>query len=99
MNGEKHATRPNYGLDAPRVVVGFGLLGGLLTILAVGIRWWVQNQSWRAFLFFGVIYLLTSALMVWSSKVGKLHMREIILNQAELRGDETGMPVVGGVSS
>jgi arsenite methyltransferase len=36
-----------------------------------------------------VIYLLTSALMVWSSKVGKLHMREIILNQAELRGDET----------
>jgi predicted small integral membrane protein len=75
------------------------LLGGLLTILAVGIRWWVQNQSWRAFLFFGVIYLLTSALMVWSSKVGKLHMREIILNQAELRGDETGMPVVGGVSS
>jgi SAM-dependent methyltransferase len=89
MNGEKHATRPNYGLDAPGVVVGFGLLGGLLTILAVGIRWWIQNPSWRPFLFFGVIYLLTSALMVWSSKVGKLHMREIILDQAELRGDET----------
>ncbi|MDN4594858.1 hypothetical protein [Polycladomyces subterraneus] len=51
MNGERKRIRPNYGLDAPAVVVGFGLLGGVLTILAVSIRWWIENPSWRPFLF------------------------------------------------
>ncbi len=82
------STRPDYGLDAPPIVYGylaFGVVGLVLLVLAgvlgrVTLLWW---GLWAA-----SIGLLTSAAMVYSSRIGKLRVRDRVLDQLDLAGTE-----------
>jgi arsenite methyltransferase len=92
--------KPDYGLDAPRiqlvgryggvmaVVVGsvlneHGVLNSLPTAVAIG----------NLIMWIGVGLFLGSALMTFGSRVGKLLLRDAILNSIEWRGDEQVLDV------
>jgi ubiquinone/menaquinone biosynthesis C-methylase UbiE len=71
--------RPNYGIDAPHV---------LLTFLAVGLTV-VLLSLWVRFLWItGAIFLLECLVMVWASRVGKFRVRDKLLNSVSWRGNE-----------
>jgi arsenite methyltransferase len=76
---------PNFGLDAPPIVLGFaalGVLGVALLIVArsaLMVRWGV----WAVVVGFGV-----SAAMTYSSKIGKVRARDHLLDRLRLSGDE-----------
>ncbi len=73
--------RANYGIDAPGVVMGLAL-GGLAMAVAAS---WLRMPGF----FWGAgSMLLTAALMVASSKLGKLRARDRLLDRVAWRGDE-----------
>jgi len=93
-------TKPDYGLDAPPVVrnlivagacclvagfVGFGLLAGIQPALAVGVL--------IAMLFSVLCFLVTVAAMAWSSRRGKLRLRERLVDSLGLQGSEVVLDV------
>lgn len=81
--------RPDFGLDAPPIVYGYTALGtaGIVLLvlagLSVGSSVLLGWGIWAFVLGFGV-----AALMVYSSKAGKLRVRDRLLDQLALRGDE-----------
>src|ERR1043166_637990 len=94
------ATKPNYGLDAPAVVRRFGIIGTLLLFIASAIHLCAGNSLPRwtqafvpPFVSIGIAFVLQAALMIWGSKVGKLRLREKILNSIPWRGDEQVLDV------
>ena len=93
---ESTAKNGDYGIDAPPVIRNL-ILAGLASMIA-GIVLYVVLASvqWRI----GVIVLVwgllagasmvaTAVLMVWSSKAGKLQLRERLVGALALRGTET----------
>src|SRR5262245_27165820 len=87
----------DYGLDAPGLVRRF-LLGGI-ALVALGttaIVWsgsgWLLGIS-IMLLLSGVILLGEGLYMIWSSRVGKLRARDILLDSLQLRGDERVLDV------
>jgi arsenite methyltransferase len=88
-------TRADYGIDAPGVVRNFALAGAAALALGVALRLVLGASRprlagtllavglWCAFWF-----LLTAALMLFSSKVGKYRERERLVDLVRLRGDE-----------
>jgi len=82
---------PDYGLDAPNLVRLF-LIGGLL-LLAAGLALVLLSTDWLtvagsiAFTF-GVIFTIEGLLMVWSSRYGKLRVRDRMLDGLGLTGQE-----------
>jgi len=95
--------RPDYGLDAPPVIRNLAIVGtAIITIglpayllvlplfpaLAVGLALWAAMV--------GFSMLLTAALMIWSSRRGKLYMRDKIIDSLHLHGDETVLEVGRG---
>ncbi|HEX9439574.1 MAG TPA: class I SAM-dependent methyltransferase [Roseiflexaceae bacterium] len=92
--------RANYGLDAPGLVRGFLLGGAALIALGLAARVWAPNTIvfiigsillWPGAIFFG-----EGILMVWSSRVGKFHERDRLLDGLDLRGDEAVLDVGPG---
>jgi SAM-dependent methyltransferase len=80
-------TSANYGLDAPAIVRGF-LLGGPL---ALGLGLWnpLSNGTVATTLVItGALLLVEGLWMVYSSRVGKLAVRDSVLDALKLRGDE-----------
>jgi SAM-dependent methyltransferase len=96
----RHIAKADYGLDAPGVVRGF-LLGGLALLLvgALALFWGAPAiGGWLGVLgillaITGFWYVVTSALMVRSSRIGKLHVRDRMLDALRLRGDERVLDV------
>lgn len=92
-------SRADYGIDAPPVV-GTLALGGL-AIISIGIAafLFISEPRWLMYLlgywgiFTGGSMLLMSLLMVWSSKVGKLHKRQTLIEPLQLKGNETVLDV------
>jgi SAM-dependent methyltransferase len=82
--------RPDYGLDAPTVVRRLLIAGTVLPLAGWGILWLApaHGSAGRILAYVGVSYLATGALMVWSSRVGKLRARDRLLDALRLRGDE-----------
>jgi arsenite methyltransferase len=90
--------KPNYGLDAPDVVRRFLLLGNAMLVCGVSslllsgsypiARWFVVP-----FLSVACSFLVTSAIMVWGSKFGKLRLRDKLISSLALRGDERVLDV------
>jgi ubiquinone/menaquinone biosynthesis C-methylase UbiE len=87
---------PDYGLDAPGLVRGFQIAGGLLLI--AGIAALTRHSAlfvtlgWTACS--GGLVLLTEALlMIRSSRTGKMRARDRLLDQLDLTGDETVLDV------
>ena len=95
MAEAKPAGPPDYGLDSPLLVRrmfgrgGWTLAGGLAV-------WWVNRAEYPgvaaellavlaaiALAFFGI-----GAFMIWSSRVGKLRLRDRLLDSLELTGGE-----------
>jgi len=91
--------KPNYGIDAPKVVLGLFLAGILglatgLASMAMGSRpgrWtgWIAGPS----LWMGGTFLLESAVMWWGSRIGKLRFRDKIIQAIPWRGDEQVLDV------
>ena len=91
--------RANYGLDAPTLVQRFLLGGGALALVGLGILIWgillqgiagtIVASIGVAALISGVGFLFSGTMMIWSSRVGKLHARDSLLDGLQLRGDET----------
>jgi SAM-dependent methyltransferase len=89
------AAQPDYGLDAPAIVRDMFTRGGWF--LAFGLPLWFMNRveypgpAWSLLSALGSIgagFIIIGAVMVWSSRVAKLKLREELLNAADLKGDE-----------
>jgi len=76
--------RPNYGIDAPNVVLTFLLIG----MLGVGLSFWLRFLRIP-----GAIFLLESLVMVWGSRAGKFRVRDKLLNSISWQGNEKVLDV------
>lgn len=81
--------RPDFGLDAPPIFYGFAALGvvgvGLLIVAGAAIpsSALIGWGLWALVVGFGF-----DGLMVYSSKIGKIRVRDRVLDTLALRGDE-----------
>ena len=101
MNDQNQPSNgPNYGIDAPDVVRRFLIVGMLATVL--GCLFMVMGQSeslgWTRFLIppsltVGCVFFTQSSVMIWGSKVGKLRIRDRIIQSIPWRGDEMVLDV------
>ena len=88
--------KPDYGLDAPKLVRNFAVRGGMLTAFAIAL--WIVNGAASQPLFsillsIGIGFLAIFCIMYWSSRVGKLKARDRILDNLPWRGDEKVLDV------
>jgi arsenite methyltransferase len=92
--------RANYGIDAPNVVrrfVRLGASGVLLGILLLLLR----NNGTINFvtrlagpsLSIGCTFLAMAGVMIWGSRIGKLRLRDRLMNTVAWRGDERVLDV------
>jgi arsenite methyltransferase len=94
------AGSPDYGLDAPRIVRSmFSRAAWTLAIAAV---LYIVNHSeypgpaarmCGVLALIGLVFLGVGAVMVWSSRVAKLRLRDQLLDSLALRGDERVLDV------
>jgi arsenite methyltransferase len=92
--------QPDYGLDAPKLVRRFSVRGGLFIAFAV-VLYFANRvtspgtaQALAGMLTcIGLGFLIVAATMVWSSRVGKLKLRDQLLDGFSWRGDETVLDV------
>jgi ubiquinone/menaquinone biosynthesis C-methylase UbiE len=93
------SARPNYGWDAPGIMLGFLASGGGMILVGVLIASFAPG-FWRclgwAVAVFGAVPLFFGVLMVIYGLVGKARIRERILDLARLRGGETVLDVGTG---
>ncbi|MBV9211155.1 MAG: class I SAM-dependent methyltransferase [Acidobacteria bacterium] len=93
-------TRADYGIDAPKVLLRFVIIG-VVGLLAASILFYTGLTKRSAlavsfentFLWGGLSCLLTAAVMFWGSKRGKLSLRDRVINSIEWRGDERVLDV------
>lgn len=90
----------DYGIDAPPVIRNLAIAGMasiaagvILDFLLAAVQLTIATTLLIWGLAAGGSMLLTAGLMVWSSKVGKLRMRERLIDMLALRGDETILDV------
>jgi arsenite methyltransferase len=92
--------KADYGIDAPGVVRNFALLGVWLVVLAAVLKLALSPYQpalavalahtcfWP-----GLWFTLTAVAMIWGSKVGKLRVRDRLLDAMPWRGDEQVLDV------
>jgi ubiquinone/menaquinone biosynthesis C-methylase UbiE len=89
------SSRADYGIDSPAIVAGLSCLSGLGFCAAL--VWHVFGHPppfWEIVLIAaGVYFLLAAGGMAWYSKVGKLRIRDEILEIIPWRGDEMVLDV------
>jgi SAM-dependent methyltransferase len=92
--------RGDYGIDAPIVVRNLFFAGVAAMIAGAIFRYLLAEKLpvigvilliWG--LFAGASMLVTATRMVWSSKIGKLRLRERLIDLLSLRGTETILDV------
>jgi len=89
----------DYGIDAPPVVRNLVLGGVAIIVVGIAAFLFLSEPPWLRYLlgYWGILaggsMLLTSLLMVGSSKVGKLRQRDILIQSLGLKGDETVLDV------
>ena len=90
----------DYGLDAPRIVRG--MFSRAAWTLGIALVIYFINRSeypgpaarmCGVLALIGLAFLAVGAVMVWSSRVAKLRLRDQILDSLELRGDERVLDV------
>jgi len=74
-------SRPNYGIDAPGIAARLAIVGIGCAAGALAFR--IDALAWP-----GATLIATAALMVASSKWGKIRQREWLLDHVAWRGDE-----------
>jgi arsenite methyltransferase len=94
------ATAPDYGIDAPRIVRG--MFSRAAWILGIALVIFFINRSeypgpaarmCGVLALIGLGFLAVGAVMMWSSRVAKLRLRDQILDALELKGDERVLDV------
>lgn len=87
-------TRPDYGVDAPRVVItmlGGGALAAIAGFALAPMAAPMAPTAWRAIIgtlrFGGLAWVATGAMMLLSSRVGKLRLRDRVLDALSLSPD------------
>ncbi|HEV8040024.1 MAG TPA: class I SAM-dependent methyltransferase [Bryobacteraceae bacterium] len=92
--------KPDYGLDAPKLVRRFAVRGGFLVAFSIVLYFANRNTSpgtaqglASILAAIGLGFLSTAAIMLWSSRVAKLKLRDRILAGFSWRGDETVLDV------
>jgi arsenite methyltransferase len=101
MNKHTSGTgRPNYGIDAPDVVRRFFQIGVLGIVLGFGSIFATKRGMlpWARIIVFpalaiGSTFLLEGAIMLWGSRVGKLRLRDKLIDSIPWRGDELVLDV------
>ena len=90
----------DYGIDAPLVVRNLFLAGTAAIVAGIVLNHLLASTRPAVgigLLVWGVLagasMLLTAALMVWSSRIGKLRLREKLIDSLDLRGTETILDV------
>jgi SAM-dependent methyltransferase len=90
--------RPDYGIDAPPVIRNLFLLAG--AALIVGLMFHFIRVTYPVYVplreiavVMGLNFLVNASVMLWYSKVSKLHRREQFLDQIPWRGDEAVLDV------
>jgi len=91
---------PNYGIDAPEVVLRFSIFGIIGVILWLGSIFALKTGflPWAGFierpgLWMGCSFLATAGVMLWGSKIGKLRLRDKVVSSIPWRGDEAVLDV------
>jgi SAM-dependent methyltransferase len=99
MSSQVVKAKADYGIDAPRVVrrffiLGFaGFFGGLALAKLMGIQSLLMATLIGTAVFGGAIWMLTACFMVFGSKVLKLRLRERLLDDIPWRGNEQVLDV------
>ena len=97
---QETSAKVDYGIDAPDVLKSMAIRGGVFAFF--GLLIWFMNRTLmpgRAMAMLGllgaigVVYLVVAAVMFWSSRVGKLRVRDRLLDALALRGDEKVLDV------
>jgi len=95
-----NAMNGDYGIDAPRVVRNLILAGIGSIIVGIVLIFFLASAQWLIAVILLILGLLAGAsmvaiatVMVWSSKVGKLQLREQLINSLSLRGTEMVLDV------
>jgi arsenite methyltransferase len=90
--------RPDYGLDAPPVIRNLLLVGG--TLLTIAVVLWVLDIPHlygigvsETLTVIAAISFFNAGCMIWYSRIGKLRIRERLLDLIPWRGDETVLDV------
>ena len=93
-------TKADYGIDAPAVLKSMLTRGVLFAVLGVLI--WYMNRVMMPGRALGMLYVLgaiglaylaVAAVMLWSSRVAKMRVRDRLLDSLALRGDEKVLDV------
>jgi len=94
------ATAPDYGIDAPRIVRS--MFSRAAWTLGIALVIYFINRSeypgpaarmCGVLALIGLAFLAVGAVMVWSSRVAKLRLRDQMLDSLQLRGDERVLDV------
>jgi SAM-dependent methyltransferase len=92
--------KPDYGIDAPKTVRKLLIRGGLLILLGAAIYYMnadTSPQGGAALLgalgCMGIAMGIGAAIMIWSSRQGKIAVRDHILDALPWRGDERVLDV------
>ncbi|MGA3023493.1 MAG: class I SAM-dependent methyltransferase [Bryobacteraceae bacterium] len=96
----REPAKADYGIDAPAVLKSM-ITRGIVFALFGAVIWYMNRTQMpgRAAAMLGVlgaigvVYLLVAAAMLWSSRVGKLRVRDRVLSSLEFRGDEKVLDV------
>ncbi len=89
----------DYGIDASTVVRNLALDGTAIVIVGVTAFLFITQPRWLMYLlgywgiFAGGSMVLTSLLMIWSSKAGKLRKRQMLIDSLQLKGNETVLDI------
>lgn len=93
-------TNGDYGIDAPPVVRNLFLAGIGCIVAGVALHYFlapIQAGIALTILVWGLLAgastIVTAALMLWSSKIGKLQFREKLMDSLGMRGTETVLDV------
>jgi arsenite methyltransferase len=94
------AGRADYGLDAPGLVRGFLLGGAALIAAGVALIAWrpaaIVAIGGGILTSIGAVFAVEGLLMTWSSRVGKFHERDKLLDGLRLGGDEAVLDIGPG---
>ena len=92
-------SRADYGIDAPPVVRNLAVGGAAIVIVGILFFKLTSMPHLLSLIigYWGILaggsMVLTALLMVWSSKVGKLRQREMLIASLKLKGNETVLDV------
>lgn len=81
----------DYGLDAPAAVAGYLILGALFAIFGVAFCKKYYYAGWLINL--GILFILIGLYMVYGSKIGKYKMRDKIIENLSVKGNEIALDV------